>query len=462
MSGALLTLVPERINFEGFWIEIRKRNKWLIQLRYLAVVLLLTFAFGTKILQIYFGQIHLPFLIILILAGMILIYNILFHLLWIKFPDLKKKFKVHSLHFSLLQIVTDFIFLILLIYFTGGVESPFNTFFVFHLIIGSLLLPGAIISLIMAITLLVLVSGSLLEYYGVIQHYHIAGIVKYPLYNDPTYLVVFFSTFTIVVYVSIYLANSIAKVLYEREKQLYQAYKELEAAEQTKTKYVMTVVHDLKTPISAALTWVELITNKSLGAIPETLVEPIERIQRRLKNALELIGDILMISQVRLSSEIKLEEIELNELFNELYKKHRIMIVSKKLEYRVVPYSDRIVINTDGKLLNLALSNLISNAIKYTEPNGIIEVKIQESGNNVEITIADNGIGIPEDELPKIFNEFYRSSLSKEKNIEGTGLGMALVKEIITRLSGDISIYSPSYLGNESRKGTQVVIKLPK
>ncbi|MGB9913053.1 MAG: sensor histidine kinase, partial [Candidatus Kapaibacteriota bacterium] len=279
---------------------------------------------------------------------------------------------------------------------------------------------------------------------------------------DPTYLVVFFSTFTIVVYVSIYLANSIAKVLYEREKQLYQAYKELEAAEQTKTKYVMTVVHDLKTPISAALTWVELITNKSLGAIPETLVDPIERIQRRLKNALELIGDILMISQVRLSSEIKLEEIELNELFNELYKKHRIMIVSKKLEYRVVPYSDRIVINTDGKLLNLALSNLISNAIKYTEPNGIIEVKIQESGNNVEITIADNGIGIPEDELPKIFNEFYRSSLSKEKNIEGTGLGMALVKEIITRLSGDISIYSPSYLGNESRKGTQVVIKLPK
>ncbi len=261
---------------------------------------------------------------------------------------------------------------------------------------------------------------------------------------------------------SIYLANSISKVLYEREKQLFEAYKELEEAERRKSKYVMTVVHDLKTPVSAALTWVDLIANKSIGEIPEYLLEPINRIKNRLRNALDLISGILEITQVRLSSEINKENVDINKLIQELYDKHRILILSKNLEYRVKSNSENIVISTDEKLLNLALSNIISNAIKYTEPNGVIEVKVTETDKVVEISIADNGIGIPEDDLPKIFQEFYRSSISRAKNIEGTGLGMALVKEIITRLGGEISIYSPSYLASENRRGTQVLIKLPK
>lgn len=458
----LFTLVPERIKFDSFWIEIRKRNKWLIHLRYLAVILLLCFVAGSKIIQNYVPDISLPYTKILLLTGLIFCYNLLFHYLWTIFPKISQKVKVHSLHFSLIQIVSDFIVLIFLIYFTGGVESPFNTFFVFHLIIGSLLLPGPIISLIMTMTLITLICGSLLEYYQIIPHNQIAGIVKTPLYNDPSYLIVFFSTFTIVVFVSIYLANSISKVLYEREKQLFEAYKELEEAERRKSKYVMTVVHDLKTPVSAALTWVDLIANKSIGEIPEYLLEPISRIKNRLRNALDLISGILEITQVRLSDEVKKENVEINKFIQELYNKHRILILSKNLEYRVKTNSENIFISTDEKLLNLALSNIISNAIKYTEPNGVIEVKVTETDKVVEISIADNGIGIPEDDLPKIFQEFYRSSISRAKNIEGTGLGMALVKEIITRLGGEISIYSPSYLASENRRGTQVLIKLPK
>ncbi|MCX7908479.1 MAG: HAMP domain-containing histidine kinase [Ignavibacteria bacterium] len=462
MIGSLFTLVPERVKFESFWQEIRKRNKWLIKLRYLASLLLLSFLLLSIIAKNYYPLLGIPTHYILLIAIAIFLYNVIFHFLWIKFPDISKKYRVHSLHFSLLQIITDFVFLILLIYFTGGVESPFNTFFVFHLIIGSLILPGTIISLIMIITIGVLVSLAILEFNQVIPHYHIAGIIKYPLYNDPIYLFVFFSTFSIVVFVSIYLANSIAKVLYQREKELYFAYKGLEEAEKTKSRYVMTVVHDLKTPISAALTWVDLIANNSVGEVPEYLRNPIERIQARLKNALNLIGDILKITQVKLSSEIEKDEVDLVQLFNELYTKHRILIISKNLDYRLLPYQEKILINSNLKLLDLAFSNIISNAIKYNEPGGIIEIRITDSGKYLDISFADNGIGIPENELPKIFNEFYRSSSAKEKNIEGTGLGMALVKEIITKLGGEISINSPSYLASEGRKGTAVLVRLPK
>lgn len=410
----------------------------------------------------YFPNITIPVFKIAILAICILVYNILFHFLWLNFKEISEKFKIHSLHFSLLQISIDFVFLILLIYFTGGVESPFNTFFVFHLIIGSLILPGPIISLIMAITILILITLSFLEFHQIIPHYQITGIIQHPLYNDPVYLLVFFTTFSIVVFVSIYLANSIAKVLYQREKELFIAYKELEEAERTKSRYVMTVVHDLKTPISAALTWVDLIASKSVGEVPEYLKNPIERIQNRLKNALNLIGDILKISQLKLSSEITKERVDLVQIFKELYNKHRILILSKNLNYRFLFEKDKCVIQSNARLLEMAFSNIVSNAIKYNENNGIVEITLKDLGERIEVSVADNGIGIPESELPKIFNEFYRSSIAKEKNIEGTGLGMALVKEIITKLGGNISIKSPSYLGEESHKGTQVIVSLPK
>ncbi len=462
MLKKIFTLVPEWVNFESFWSEIRKRNRWLIQLRYFAVLMLLVFIAGSKLIQTYFFEISLPFEKIILFPPLILLYNILFHFLWQKYPYISKKIKVHSLHFSLLQMTVDFIFLMLIIYFTGGVESPFNTFFIFHLIIGSLILPGAIVTTLMTSVIILSILGSVLEYKGIIPHYQIYGVIKYPLYNDVQYIVVFFATFAFVVYVSIYLANSISKVLYQREKALYIAYKELEEAERSKSRYVMTFVHDLKTPISAALTWVGVIKDKTLGEIPEYLTTPIERIENRLKGAISLIDDILKISQVKLTTKIEYEPIDLNSLLEEIYIKHRILISSKNLDYKINIELSQPIIMSDKNLLKLALSNLVSNAIKYTEPNGKIEILIKEKGANFEIIVADNGIGIPSNELDKIFNEFYRSSISKERNIEGSGLGMALVKDIISKFGGNITVHSPSHLAEEGKPGTEFIITLPK
>lgn len=462
MFGDLLNLVPERVNFESFWQEIRKRNKWLIQLRYFAFILLFGFALSGFVAIYLEMRIRIESTIILIISLCILLYNIFFHFLWYKFPELSKKIKVHSLHFSLIQIIMDLIFLVILIYFTGGVESPFNTFLVFHVIIGSLILPGPIIALIMGLSILTLIGITILELNQVIPHIQIQGFIKHPIYNDPVYIIVFFTTLILVVFVSIYLANSIAKELYQREKQLNVAYKELQEAERAKSRYVMTIIHDLKTPINASLTWVNIMSNNEVGPIPEYLQNPIERIRARLKSALELINDVLKISQIKLLGEIRKEPINLLSLFKNLFEKHRILILAKNINYSLEPQNIEVIINSDLELLNMIFSNIISNAIKYNEKDGIIEITIKEKEKMVDISVADNGIGIPDDEIPRIFNEFYRTSISKEKNIEGTGLGMAIVKEIVTKLGGTISVKSPSYLASEGRRGTQVIVSLPK
>ncbi len=463
MKTKIFSLVPERVNYDNFWIEIRKRNKWLINLRFAAVGLLGTLIFGGYLLRLFFPTFHLKLFPIGIITLCILLYNLVFRWLWKVFPEISQKFKVHSLHFSLLQICLDFIALMLLIYFTGGVESPFNTFYVFHLIIGSLILPGHIIIFLITIVMLISLCGSILELNSLIPHYQITGLIVNPLYNDLSYLVVFFVTFAIVTYISIYLANSISKVLYDRERSLTIAYKELEDAEKSKSRYVMTVVHDLKTPISASLTWVDLLLEGKISTLANEVITPLQRIQTRLKNAIELINNILTISQVRISNKYEsLGEVDIVEILNSIYLDFRILFISKNIQFNVVSSQPKVVMESDSKWLKLALSNLISNVQKYTEPNGIVEAKITELDETIEITIADDGIGIPENELHKVFSEFYRSSISKQKNIEGTGLGMALVKEIITRFGGNISVVSPSHLQSEGRPGTEFRLVLPK
>lgn len=158
----------------------------------------------------------------------------------------------------------------------------------------------------------------------------------------------------------------------------------------------------------------------------------------------------------------QVKNIKLISLINEKYLDFKILFSTKNIEFRINSPANEIEVYSDRKLLRLALSNLISNAQKYTEENGIVEVKIDDLYNEIEISIADNGIGIPKIEIDRIFEEFYRSSISKEKGIEGTGLRLALVKETITRLKGTILINSPSYLGSQNSPGTQVVILIPK
>lgn len=475
MGGNFLKLVPERVKFDQFWVEIRKRNRWLIILRYGAVILLTALTIGILILQTIFPKFHINTIQLWIIAGTILIYNVLFHQLWVYLSNkrkwyLQKKSEYidkgfHSLHFSLMQICFDLLALLLFIYYTGGVETPLFVFFIFHIIIGSLFLPGDIIAILVTIVIGISISGALLELNGIIPHYPISGFLETPLYNNNVYLIFFFGIFGIALYLSVYLANSIAKTLYQRERSLTAAYDELENAEKSKSRYVQAVVHDLKTPIAATLTYLDMILEGNLGEVPKTIMRPIERSKIRLSNAIQTINDILHISQIKLESGLEsITKVNLIEIFDEIHREILFLIENKGIIYSFIAEDgEELNIISDPKLLKLALSNLLSNAYKYTESGGIIEIKVNETKDNIVISVADTGIGIPENELNKIFNPFYRTSISKSKGIEGSGLGLSMVAEIVEKFNGKVEAKSPSYLSiSADSPGAEFIITLPK
>ncbi|MCB2204688.1 HAMP domain-containing histidine kinase [bacterium] len=454
----MIELAPKWIMYDEFWHTLKRRNLWLITLRYVAVIMLL----GLILIGLLVDGLRMDELAIGILALIILLYNTIFHRTHGKLPDGYAAF--HGLHFAFLQMFADFMALLVLVYLSGGVESPFFYFFIFHVIIGSLILPRHVINLLIGIAITAITLGSLLELHGIIPHFALEGFLDGNSYTNETYVIVHIILLAGILFVSNYLANSISKELYLRERSLTVAYKRLEDAEEAKSRYVMSVVHDLKTPIAAATTYLNMILDGSLGRIPEALERPLERSRIRLNGAISVVNDILQLTQLKLAEKPEIARVNLTELINEIYQEMRILFVAKKIRFSTwISSEEDIYVEAEQKLLKLGLSNLISNTHKYTEKGGRVEIHISDDEDNVIIEIADSGIGIPKDEQQKVFQDFYRSSLSKKKGIEGTGLGMSVVLHIIRQFNGRIHLESPSQLADGAdHPGTAFFITLPK
>ena len=456
----MITLVPTWAHhYDAFWDAIKRRNNWFIKLRYGAVLMLVAFLLSAElILHAAYTDLQVKVFIILVLA--ILVYNISFQKISKKLKCIPGKF--NPLHLSLVQMLFDLYVLTLLVYYTGSIESPLFMLFVFHMIIGSLILPGKIIYSLASLVIVVFFSLTFGEYFNILTHYNVKGFLQVPIYNNLHFLLAYDVVFAFVIIFSVVLANHIAVQLYKMEQELVESINKLNEAEIEKQKYVMGVVHEIKTPLSALHSYLDLILQKYLGPLGEKVEEKLLRVRARSDEALQLTDDVLKISKLRLLDEIGNEEIDLNELLLSIHQQQKIIIQSKNISFTLNDYRiNKRKIKGDPLLLEIAFSNLINNAVKYVKENGIIEVKLNSDNGSIFISISDNGIGIPHKDLKNIFRDFYRASNIKQKSYEGTGLGLSFVKQIIERHSGEIKVESPSGLGDENNPGTSFVVTIP-
>ena len=455
----MITLVPTWAHhYDAFWDAIKRRNNWFIKLRYGAVLMLVAFLLSAElVLHAAYTDLQVRVFVILVLA--IIAYNISFQRISKNLKCIPGKF--NPLHLSLVQMLFDLYVLTLLVYYTGGIESPLFMLFVFHMIIGSLILPGKIIYSLAGLVIVVFCSLTFGEYFNIIAHHSVKGLLQIPIYNNLHFLLSYNIVFSFVIIFSVVLANHIAVQLYKMEQELVESLKKLNEAEIEKQKYVMGVVHEIKTPLSAVHSYLDLILQKYLGPISEKVEEKLLRARVRSDEALQLTDDVLKISKLRLLDEIADEEIDLNELLCSIQQQQKINIQSKNINYDLTDErKNKRKIKGDPLLLEIAFSNLINNAVKYVKENGIIEVKINSDNGNITVSIIDNGIGIPHKDLKNIFRDFYRASNIKQKS-EGTGLGLSFVKQIIERHNGEIKVESPSKLGDTNNPGTSFTVTIP-
>ena len=171
---------------------------------------------------------------------------------------------------------------------------------------------------------------------------------------------------------------------------------------------------------------------------------------------LEVLDDIILLSyRQSAGAEYFMEHVSLKDILHKVHRDFKVQAQKKNITMDLNIPSDLSPIQADLEALDEVFSNLVNNAIKYTKRNGKVSLSAIEKENTIEIDVFDTGIGITTEELPKIFNEFYRGSNVKSNGIDGTGVGLTIVKEIVEVHQGEIKVRS------ELEKGSSITVILP-
>ena len=221
----------------------------------------------------------------------------------------------------------------------------------------------------------------------------------------------------------------------------------LSQLEQYKSQFLQNITHEIKTPITAINSAIELIeTNDSISKIDE---ECLNIIQFQINSINKLVNDILQLSEIEVE---KTNEHKNFKMFNLNSTIEKIISNLNFSDIKINFISEKLVeIYGDEELLSVAISNLIYNAIKYSETD-IIDIILNKNDKHIELTIKDYGIGIAKQHLNHIFERFYRIDKTRSRALGGTGLGLAIVKNIIELHSAEIKVTS------ELNKGTGFTI----
>ena len=452
-----MELLPKTAyTYDEYWNSLGVFNQWFIKLRWAAVAFLTLYWAGLRFIPA-FNITRIQSTAIFSTAIFIAAYNYMFINL---FRTTIKNNRYKLLVFSLMQIGIDLVALSVLVYFSGGVESPIITFYIFHIIIGSLILPSNVMYTTATILILILSLFSSLEYYGIIPHQSIQGLLPHAMYKNPEYVISVLAIFFISLIISVMLTNKIAGELYGREGQLKKALDELSDSEKSKQRFILSIVHDLKMPLDASLSQLEPVLGDIIKDVGDSVKDRIRSVKERLIDAIEIINNILRISNYKLFNKINLEEGLIEPVISKILTAILPVANQKEIVLKFINNEPNDVhLKWDKVLMNLVLSNLINNSIKFTGAKGVVEITCGDQDGFRTIEIVDDGIGLPSKDKGKIFNDF--NNVYDSNKIEGYGLEFPIIKQIIENHHGSLEIKSPSRLAEANRPGIELKISLP-
>ena len=235
----------------------------------------------------------------------------------------------------------------------------------------------------------------------------------------------------------------------ERTKELSSALEEVKKISKMKSEFISAVSHELRTPLTSIKGYAALLMTGKLGEIPDQVKERLEKINKHSDNLVKLINDLLDIARIEAGRiEMKFMKFNIASLVENVQDLLTPQIKDKNLNLAVdvAPHIPEILI--DVNQIERVLINLVGNAIKFTRTNGTVSIKISSDDKKITVAVSDTGIGISEENIAKLFNEFYRVENEINQSVKGSGLGLALAKNIIEAHHGRIWVTSKLHQGS--------------
>lgn len=241
----------------------------------------------------------------------------------------------------------------------------------------------------------------------------------------------------------------------ERTQELADANANLVRLNKAKSDFVSAVSHELRTPLAAIKGYAALLGSGQFGALAKPQQERIAKVEKHADLLSQFITNLLDIARIE-SGRVTMERrsIPVEEFLTGVHDVVAPQLEAKRIRYTVDVDGVKTLIG-DSQHLHRVFVNLLSNAVKYTPDGGTVRVGLQREGTSILATVSDTGCGIASEDLPKLFQEFYRASDPINQQVRGTGLGLALVKRIVDAHQGRIWVTS------EYGKGSTFLVSLP-
>jgi len=414
--------------------DLLPRLDWLVRLRWVAIAGIVAVALvsgpGLHLLKAWPAA--------LVIAGVLAAANIAFRSL------VKREVRPGAL--ALVQIGVDLLALTFLLHYSGSVENPFIIYYVFHVIIGSILLGRAQSYLVAAGASAMIILMAVGEGIGACPHHAINVVTNW---QNPTYLAAVTGVMVSTLFISVFLATTIMQGVRDKEGELRRMHERLAQTEKLAAigQLATGVAHELNTPLASIAAYAEEMSDLVSGnGVGEKMRGYSETIRKQTERCKGITQGLLNFAR---PSTLQVYRVDVNYVVGEAleYLKFKRPIGGVAIETKLAPNLPQVL--ADPTHLLQAVLSIMVNALDAVGPSGHITIETKAE-RGVTLRVIDDGCGIPAENLARLFEPFFTT---KEVG-KGTGLGLSISRDLLKRYGGEIAVDSAG-------KGTTVTIILP-
>ncbi|CAM3787940.1 ATP-binding protein [Alicyclobacillus pomorum] len=220
--------------------------------------------------------------------------------------------------------------------------------------------------------------------------------------------------------------------------------------------FIANVSHELRTPLSMMQGYAEALQDE-FGDNPEQRRELADIIHDETLRMKRLVNDLLDLAQLESGQfQMNFQDLDLTDIVRRVARKFQALAGDREIQLCVEVPEEPVYVQGDADRMEQVFTNLMDNAIRHTGPNGTVTIALRESGGHVQVRVSDTGSGIPEEDIPYIWERFYKADKARTRGSSGTGLGLAITRQIVLEHRGDIVVNSTVGVG------TTFIVSLPR
>ena len=224
-----------------------------------------------------------------------------------------------------------------------------------------------------------------------------------------------------------------------RASELAQAYQKLAEQEFARREFLTNIAHELRTPLMVASGYLQMMQKDTMDS--DQVSTGIDAISRNVQQIVSLVNDILFLQEMELVLP-EFQSVDMNQVAQTVADKYTAKASQRNVTLRFAPSPGLFPVSGDGKSLERALMSLVDNAIKFSPKGGDVAIKFDQKDEDVFVSVVDNGIGIEEENMPRIFDRFYHLEKSGDNLFGGIGLGLAITRQVIEQHQGKLDVES--------------------